>query len=73
MILDNISMKILSSIYKLKDLFDLGVSHIEKLELVRKPYPKHEGFYFCDPSSLELILNDFSGENMYRKVFLIFT
>ncbi|KAM3136147.1 Syntaxin-binding protein 1 [Paramecium bursaria] len=73
LILDNISVKILSSIYKLKDLFDLGVSHIEKLELVRKPYPKHDGFYFCDPSSLELILNDFSGDNMYRKVFLIFT
>lgn len=50
MILDTTSAKLISSFMKLKDLIDMGVSTIEKLELVRKPYPKHDAFYFITPS-----------------------
>lgn len=75
MVLDSISVKIVSSFMKLKDLIDMGVSTIEKLELKRKPYPKHDVFYFIEPTkeSVELLLNDFKEEIMYRKVNLIFT
>lgn len=75
MVLDSISVKIVSSFMKLKDLIDMGISTIEKLELARKPYPKHDVFYFIEPSkeSVDLLLKDFKEEMMYRKVNLIFT
>lgn len=75
MVLDSISVKIVSSFMKLKDLIDMGISTIEKLELKRKPYPKHDVFYFIEPTkeSIDLLLNDFKDEIMYRKVNLIFT
>ncbi|CAK90839.1 unnamed protein product (macronuclear) [Paramecium tetraurelia] len=75
MILDSTSAKILSSMMKLKDLIDMGVSTIEKLELQRKPYPKHDAFYFITPSddSVNRLINDFKEQQMYRKINVIFS
>ncbi|CAD8050144.1 unnamed protein product [Paramecium primaurelia] len=75
MILDQISAKILSSIMKLKDLIDMGVSTIEKLELQRKQYPKHDAFYFITPSddSVNRLIGDFKDQQMYRKINVIFS
>ena len=49
---------------KLKDLIDMGVSTIEKLELQRKPYPKHDAFYFLTPSddSVNRLISDFKEQ-----------
>ncbi|CAD8048319.1 unnamed protein product [Paramecium sonneborni] len=75
MILDSITAKILSSIMKLKDLIDMGVSTIEKLELQRKAYPKNDAFYFITPSddSVNRLLGDFKEQQMYRKINVIFS
>jgi syntaxin-binding protein 1 len=54
MILDSTTAKVLSSFIKLKDLIDMGVSTIEKLELQRKPYPKHDAFYFLTPNDASI-------------------
>lgn len=48
--------------FKLKDLIDLGISTIEKLELKRKQYPKLDALYFLQPTqqNIELINQDFA-------------
>lgn len=57
----------------MNELFDLGISNIEKLELKRKKYPKIDCLYFVSPNenvylfinfnfskSITTILEDFS-------------
>lgn len=50
LVLDTYSARILDSLLKLKDLLDLGVSTIEKIELKRKKYPKHDALYLLAPT-----------------------
>ncbi|CAD8136456.1 unnamed protein product [Paramecium pentaurelia] len=75
MILDSITAKILSSIMKLKDLIDMRISTIEKLEFQRKPYSKQDAFYFITPSddSVNRLIDDFKEQLMYRKINVIFS
>ncbi len=42
-------MQILDSFYNMNELFELGITTIEKIELKRKKYPKIDSVYFLIP------------------------
>lgn len=70
--MDATATAVLSNLFKMKDIMDTGIATIEKLELQRKPYPKHDALYILADESLPLLAADFANDPMYRKINLIF-
>lgn len=50
MVVDDYTVKILSSIITMSDLLAKGVFSLEKLEIARESFPKFHGLYFISPS-----------------------
>ena len=77
LVLDEASLRIISSCLKMMELMETGISAIEKLELKRKRFPSMHAIYFISPcsKSIELILEDFmnSQSPQYSAVHLFFT
>lgn len=77
LVLDEKSTKIISSLFKMIELMEFGVTALEKLELPRKKFPKMQAIYMLAPceSSVNLLLKDFpKGSNgQYGLVHLFFT
>ena len=76
-IVDDNTMRILSSILSMSDLLSNGIFSIEKLEIQRESFPNFKGLYFITPteSSVNFIENDFknSDKPMYGKAFIFFS
>lgn len=77
LVVDSISVKYLSSCFKMSDVLGSSIISIDKLELVRPKFPKFQAIYFITPTkkSIDLLLNDFKDENspQYGKFHLFFT
>ena len=62
MIVDDYTVKILSSVVTMSDLLSKGVFSLEKLEIAREAFPKFHGLYFIAPTenSIKSLEKDFS-------------
>ncbi|KAL4473905.1 hypothetical protein ABPG74_022769 [Tetrahymena malaccensis] len=69
LVVDQQSLKVLSSALKMADLIKMGVSSIEKLELKRKEHPNTHAIYLLSPTkeSISLLISDFEGQALQLK------
>lgn len=75
LVLDRLSVRILSSCCKMKDVIDEGITLVEDLGKARQPMPQFEVVYFITPSkdSIETVINDFIPDRKYKYVHIYFT
>ena len=73
-ILEDYTRDIVNSVVEFKELIDLKIVGIEKIELKRKPFPKMQAIYFLEPKheNLELVQQDVRNK-LYESVHLYFT
>lgn len=77
MVVDEETLRVLSSFCKVFDLLDSGVSVIESITKSRQSLPELDAIYFLRPrkESIELLLNDFRSEKkpQHRSVHIFWS
>ncbi|XP_040987049.1 SNARE-interacting protein KEULE-like [Juglans microcarpa x Juglans regia] len=76
LIMDKLTVKVMSYSCKMADITDEGVSLVEDIYRRRQPLPSMDAIYFIQPSKENVImfLSDMSGRKpLYRKVFVFFS
>ncbi|XP_019192558.1 PREDICTED: protein transport Sec1a-like [Ipomoea nil] len=76
LIMDRVTVKVLSSSCKMADITDEGISLVEDLFRRRQPLPAMDVIYFIQPTKENVImfLSDMSGrEPLYRKAYVYFS
>ncbi|XP_073027533.1 protein transport Sec1a-like [Primulina eburnea] len=76
LIMDKVTVKVMSHSCKMADITDQGVSLVEDLYRRRQPLPSMDAIYFIQPSKENVImfLSDMSGrEPLYRKAYVYFS
>lgn len=76
LIMDELTMKIMSGVCKFNDTYNEGVSLLERIERPRLPLRWRDAIYFIQPSKENVIklLSDMSGgAPLYRKAFVFFS
>ncbi|GAB2271996.1 Protein transport Sec1a [Dionaea muscipula] len=76
LIMDKVTLKVMSSSCKMADITDEGISLVEDLFRRRQPMPSMDAIYFIQPSreNMVMLLSDMSGrEPLYRKAFVFFS
>ncbi|KAK4743879.1 hypothetical protein SAY87_010191 [Trapa incisa] len=76
LIMDKVTVKIMSSSCKMPDITDEGVSLVEDIYRRRQPLPSMDAIYFIQPSKENVImfLSDMSGKSpLYKKAFVFFS
>ena len=75
--MDEKALKIISSCLKMIELMEEGVTAIEKLELIRKPFPSMHTIYFISPTSesVSRVIEDFKDPKkpLYGTIHIFFT
>lgn len=76
LIMDKVTVKVMSSSCKMADITDQGVSLVEDLYRRRQPLPSMDAIYFIQPTkeNVVMFLCDMSGrEPLYRKAYVFFS
>ncbi|KAL5571957.1 hypothetical protein UlMin_021554 [Ulmus minor] len=76
LIMDRVTVKVMSYSCKMSDITDQGISLVEDLFRRREPLPSMDAIYFIQPSkeNVVMFLSDMSGrEPLYRKAFVFFS
>ncbi|KAK1430345.1 hypothetical protein QVD17_13016 [Tagetes erecta] len=76
LIMDKVTVKVMSASCKMTDITDQGVSLVEDIFKRRQPMPSMDVIYFIQPikENLIMFLSDMSGrEPLYRKAFVFFS
>ncbi|XWS35686.1 hypothetical protein CRYUN_Cryun20dG0017700 [Craigia yunnanensis] len=76
LIMDKVTVKVMSHSCKMADITDQGVSLVEELFKRRQPLPSMDAIYFIQPSkeNVVMFLSDMSGrEPLYKKAFVFFS
>lgn len=75
LVLDKLSVRIMSSCCKMKDVIDEGITLVEDLSKKRQPMPTFEVIYFVTPTkdSIDHIIQDFVVDRKYKYVHIYFT
>nr|CAB3266680.1 syntaxin-binding protein 1-like [Phallusia mammillata] len=76
LVLDRLSVRIISSCCKMKDIIDEGITLVEDLNKSRQPMPTFEVVYFITPckDSVDKMIDDFpDDERKYKYVHIFFT
>ncbi|KAG4933115.1 hypothetical protein AAZX31_17G131200 [Glycine max] len=76
LIMDKLTVKIMSHSCKMADITDEGVSLVEDIYKRRQPLPTLDAIYFIQPTRENIImfLSDMSGRKpLYRKAFVFFS
>ncbi|KAJ8749025.1 hypothetical protein K2173_013469 [Erythroxylum novogranatense] len=76
LIMDKVTVKVMSHSCKMADITDQGVSLVEELFKRREPLPSMDAVYFIQPSkeNIVMLLSDMSGrEPLYKKAFVFFS
>ncbi|KAL9328001.1 hypothetical protein ACSQ67_003004 [Phaseolus vulgaris] len=76
LIMDKLTVKIMSHSCKMTDITDEGVSLVEDIYKRRQPLPSMDAIYFIQPTRENVImcLSDMSGRTpLYRKAFIFFS
>ncbi|XP_021756264.1 protein transport Sec1a-like [Chenopodium quinoa] len=75
LIMDKVTVKVMSSSCKMADITDQGISLVEDLFRRRQPLPSLDAIYFIQPTkeNIVMFLSDMSGrEPLYKKAFVFF-
>ena len=75
LVLDNHTLKIISSVFKRSELSDAGVLFIEQLEKPRQPFQDLDVVYYvsCSRKEVEAIIKDHqAGDSLYRYSHVFF-
>ncbi|KAK7307809.1 hypothetical protein VNO77_41198 [Canavalia gladiata] len=76
LIMDKLTVKIMSRSCKMADITDEGVSLVEDIYKRRQPLPSFDAIYFIQPTRENVImfLSDMSGRTpLYKKAFVFFS
>ncbi|KAM6584667.1 hypothetical protein CsatB_011669 [Cannabis sativa] len=76
LIMDKVTVKVMSHSCKMADITDQGISLVEDLFRRREPLPSMDAIYFMQPlkENVVMFLSDMSGrEPLYRKAFVFFS
>ncbi|CAN1188838.1 Protein transport Sec1a [Linum perenne] len=76
LIMDRVTMKVMSHSCKMSDITDQGISLVEDLFRRREPLPSMDAIYFIQPSkeNIVMFLSDMSGrEPLYNKAYVFFS
>ncbi|XP_006647243.1 probable protein transport Sec1a [Oryza brachyantha] len=76
LIMDKLTVKIMSYSCKMADITEEGVSLVEDLYKRRQPLPSLDAIYFIQPTkeNIVMFLNDMSGRNpLYKKAYVFFS
>nr|GEX25194.1 protein transport Sec1a-like [Tanacetum cinerariifolium] len=76
LIMDKVTMKVMSHTCKMADITDQGVSLVEQIRKRREPMPGMDVVYYIQPTKENLIMfiSDMSGrEPLYKKAFVFFS
>ncbi|XP_024019042.1 protein transport Sec1a isoform X1 [Morus notabilis] len=76
LIMDKVTVKVMSHSCKMADITDQGISLVEDLFRRREPLPSMDAIYFIQPykENVVMFLSDMSGrEPLYRKAFVFFS
>ncbi|KAL9415416.1 hypothetical protein AB3S75_043663 [Citrus x aurantiifolia] len=76
LIMDKLTVKIMSHSCKMADITQEGVSLVEDIHRRRQPLPSMEAIYFIQPTKENVImfLSDMSGRSpLYKKAFVFFS
>ncbi|XP_022770272.1 protein transport Sec1a-like isoform X4 [Durio zibethinus] len=76
LIMDKVTVKVMSHSCKMADITDQGVSLVEDLFRRRQPLPSMDAIYFIQPSkeNVVMFISDMSGrEPLYKKAFVFFS
>merc|ERR1719494_1513143 len=76
LICDEVTLKIIGSVCKMSDLYDLGITSVENIAINRQKLPTLDAFYFLYPSEKSLLALQDDYENpkqpQHDNVHLIF-
>ncbi|XP_039138227.1 SNARE-interacting protein KEULE-like [Dioscorea cayenensis subsp. rotundata] len=76
LVMDKLTVKIMSYSCKMADMTEEGVSLVEDLYKRRQPMPSMDAIYFIQPSkeNVAMFLSDMSGKRpLYRKAYVFFS
>ncbi|KAF3960647.1 hypothetical protein ACB098_10G052500 [Castanea mollissima] len=76
LIMDKLTVKVMSYSCKMADITDEGVSLVEDIYRRRQPLPSMDAIYFIQPSreNVIMLLSDMAGKApLYRKAFVFFS
>lgn len=76
LIMDKVTVRVMSSSCKMSDITDQGISLVEELFKRRQPMPSMDAIYYMQPTkeNMVMFLSDMSGrEPLYRKAFIFFS
>jgi len=76
LIMDKLTVKIMSYACKMADITEEGVSLVEDLYKRRQPLPSMDAIYFIQPTkeNIVLFMSDMSGRSpLYKKAFVFFS
>lgn len=75
LILDDFTIKILSSYLKMSTVLNNGIFSVESLDKQRKDYPTYAAIYFISPSkkSCQQLVDDFKQSPKYGSVHIFFS
>ncbi|XP_057449868.1 SNARE-interacting protein KEULE-like [Lotus japonicus] len=76
LIMDKLTLKIMSHTCKMADLNEEGISLVEDIYKRRQPFPTMDAVYFIQPTkeNVVMFLSDMSGKApLYRKAFVFFS
>ncbi|KAL0429015.1 UNVERIFIED_CONTAM: protein transport Sec1a [Sesamum radiatum] len=76
LIMDKVTVKVMSHSCKMADITDQGISLVEDLFRRREPLPSMDVVYFIQPSkeNIVMFLSDMSGrEPLYKKAYIYFS
>ena len=76
LIMDKLTVKIMSYSCKMADITEEGVSLVEDIYKRRQPLPSMDAIYFIQPTkeNVVMFLSDMAGKSpLYRKAFVFFS
>ncbi|KAF7013511.1 hypothetical protein CFC21_027593 [Triticum aestivum] len=76
LIMDKLTVKIMSSSCKMGDITDQGVSLVEDLYKRRQPLPSMDAIYFMQPTkqNIDIFMSNMSGKRpLYKKAYIFFS